>query len=70
MIRDARRSLEEYASHQGLDLASIDPTGAVDVMIHWYEKVGAVDADPSDEDGDWLLFQCGTYEFKQPRTFQ
>jgi hypothetical protein len=70
MIRDARRSLEEHASHQGLDLAFIDPAGAVDVMIHWYETVGADDAAPSDEDGDGLLFQWGTYEFEEPRTFQ
>jgi len=34
-------------------------------MIHWYETIGAVDAAPSDEDGDGLLFHWGTYELEK-----
>jgi hypothetical protein len=70
MISDARRNLEEYTSRRGLDLTSLDPSGAIDVMIQWYETVRAVDAAPSNEDGDGLLLQSGTYAFEQPETFQ
>jgi hypothetical protein len=70
MIRDAQRNLMDVASQHGLDLASLDPSEAVDIMIHWYETMEAVDAAPNDEDGDALLFQWGSFEFEHLRTFQ
>jgi hypothetical protein len=70
MIRDAQRNLVDLASLHGPDLASLDPSEAVDIMIHWYETMEAVDAVPDDEDGDALLFQWGSFEFEHPRTFQ
>ena len=56
------------ADMNSLDLAVIGPAAAIDIMIQWYETVRAVDAAPSDEDGDGLLFQWGTDE--QPPTFR
>jgi hypothetical protein len=70
MIRDAQRNLVDLASQRGLDLASLGPSEAVDIMIHWYETTEAVDAAPHDEDGDALLFQSGSFAFEHPRTFQ
>jgi hypothetical protein len=63
LITEARRNLEQLAVGRGLDLAGMNRTAAVDLVLDWYRNERAADADPLPDDGDGLLFQYGTWPF-------
>lgn len=54
-------ALRRFLDKAGVELQSITPAAALDLMTHFYTSVPAKGCD-RDDDGDMLLYQCGVYD--------
>lgn len=70
IISEAQHHLLTWATERGLDIVALDARQALDLVLDWYARERADDAEPVDEDGDGILVQWGTYAFDAPPTFQ
>jgi len=70
IISEAQHHLLTWATERGLDIVALDARKALDLVLDWYARERADDAEPVDEDGDGILIQWGTHAFTAPPTFQ
>ena len=65
----AKTEFESLLSQDNLTLAALSLPDAIRLVFDFYRRMRAEDCH-LDEDGDMLLYQWGTYDWGQGRTFQ
>jgi hypothetical protein len=65
----AKKELEKRIQQSGIAINALKPAQGIRLMLDFYKDARA-DGCELDEDGDMLLFQWGTYDWGQGRTFQ
>ena len=66
---ETKTRFESLLAERGLVLDELQAEQLVEVMLDYYADVRVQDVDDQD-DGDMLLFQCGTYDWGSGRSFQ
>ena len=66
---NAQQELQKRIKQTGTPMTGLTPALGVRLMLDFYRDVRA-DGCELDEDGDMLLFQWGTYDFGEGRSFQ
>lgn len=67
-MAEVEATFRAYAAERAIDLAGVTAAQAVNLMTDWYERQRVDDV--SDQDGDMLLFQWGTYDWGDGPSFQ
>ena len=67
--KTAQKELEKRIKQSGTPISSLTPAEGIRLMLDFYRDVRA-DGCQLEEDGDMLLFQWGTYDFGEGRSFQ
>ncbi len=70
LTSEAPAAFDRFLASWGVDPDTLDAVTAVDVMLEWYQFERAEDVVALDEDGDLLLFQWGSYDWGEGRSFQ
>ena len=65
----AQQELQTRIQQSGRPMSSLTPAQGIRLMLDFYRDVRA-DGCELDEDGDMLLFQWGTYDFGEGRSFR
>ena len=67
--KNAKKELEKLIKKSGIAMSSLTPAQGVRLMLDFYRDVRA-DGCELDGDGDMVLFQWGTYDFGEGKSFQ
>lgn len=66
---NAKKELETRIKQAGIAVGELTPAQGIRLMLDFYKDVRA-DTCELDENGDMLLFQWGTYDWGEGRSFQ
>lgn len=64
MVADSLVSLRAFAEDRGVEVNRLDASTAASLMMDWYRQAQADDVNFS-ADGDMLLFEWGTYNWRE-----
>jgi hypothetical protein len=70
LTQESRGGFTSFLLARGWSVEAVEPRRAAMTMIDWYAEVRADDAAGIDDDGDMLLFQWGTYDWGEGRSFE
>lgn len=66
---ESKQHFEQFVAASGRSVATLSAENAVQLMLAFYQRIRATDC-PLNEDGDMILFQWGTYDFGEGKTYQ